>query len=220
MKRRKMFHKIMYAMIMLVFMFMVSFSSYSIVARGSDEVFISGINWYSNSDTVGYWKNEPKVFYNSLSASFSAMSELNFAVNSWSNGGIISSITTTPTNADIKFYAGTRAQLNTLGLTYSSSTLGLTNTNYSWVGYVNGLTHDLVENSYAIASTCSEAEEYVRRVTVHEYGHALGWYGHSDDEEDVMYRAGNISQSAILSNAEKEYLYSVYEAVEEYYSEN
>ena len=97
-------------------MFCVFIVSFHQIVKAKSVVFS---NWYSDEDWVGYWGSAPKVFFTNLNDSYNVSLDVNTAVNKWTSAGISSSVTVTPTNASIKYYGGTKAQLNGIGFTYT-----------------------------------------------------------------------------------------------------
>lgn len=148
-----------------------------------------------------------------MSGAINVSSYLDNAVKAWSNAGISSSITTTPANANIKLYGGTRAELIAMGFYYRTDIVGLTYfDSYSAAGTANSV-YTINRFSKVSTSVCSEAgASYYTNVVMHEYGHALGWMGHASDAGDVMHfqaTAGNIS----LTSHDKKQLLQIYSAM-------
>lgn len=168
----------------MLLLFAASFSlSFCLADRAAAIVFP---NWYSDQTTVGFWSSDPHVFLTNLNSSMEISSYLNSAVNKWKNAGISSSITTTPSSAQIKFYSGTKAELNAIGFTYTSKNVGDTVWSSSTTASNEGSIYTVKRLSSVMASAC-KASNYPAHVVLHEYGHALGWYGHSSNSKDVMY---------------------------------
>lgn len=190
-----------FCMMLISFITFVSFFKQSGKAKA-----IAFDDWYSDSYEVGYWANNPKVFYVQLS-SFGVMSYLEKAVNKWKNAGISSSITTTTSDASIKFYSGSKAELNGIGFVYNSSIIGLTLVDSATVVSNVGSPHKVKKFS-AVSSSVSKEAKYHENVTLHEYGHVLGWIGHSTESADVMQKAQQ--SKTTLTTRDKKQLKQVY----------
>lgn len=184
--------------------------SYKIAVKANN---ISFDNWYADSYQVGYWSQAPKVYFTNLSSAINVSTYLNNAVNKWSSAGISSSITTTSSNATIKFYGGTQSELISAGFYYTSNTAGLTYwDSYSTVATANSY-YSIKELTATSASVCSEiGSSYYTNVVLHEYGHALGWYGHASSTGDVMYYEAT-AENTSLTTHDKNHLTQVYNAM-------
>lgn len=180
--------------------------SYSTVSKASSYTLAA---WYSyNGGKVGYWESNPGVFIRNLSSSIATHGYVNNAVSKWNAAGITSSVTTTQSNANINFYGGTRSELIACGFYYDSGTAGLTYWDTSsFVAYANGIAYEIYKLSAVSASVCAEASN-PECVALHEYGHAMGWEGHSPYASDVMYEYEN-SISTLTAN-DKAQLTQVY----------
>ena len=171
-------------------------------------------NWYSDAYYVLYWSQAPKVFITNLSGAINIVPYVNSAVNKWSNAGISSSVTTALSNANIRFYGGTRSELISIGFYYTVEDLGKASfDSYNYVTTANSY-YDIYELTAASASVCSEAgSKLYANVALHEYGHALGWGGHSAYfENDVMYPYA-VKGNTTLTTRDKNQLLQVYNAM-------
>lgn len=187
-----------------------SYMSLKTVAR-ADSIYFD--NWYSDSNCVYYWSQAPKVFPTNLSGAINIVPYVNNAVNQWSNAGISSSVTTTLSNANIRFYGGTRSELISIGFYYMPQQLGLTYWDSRYYVTTANSYYDIYALTAVSASVCSEAgPSLYTNVALHEYGHALGWVGHSAIENDVMYRYG-VEGNTSLTNNDKNQLVQVYNAM-------
>lgn len=173
--------------------------SYKMVVNASN-ITISA--WYTDDTTeVGYWAQEPKVFFSNLNTSINISSYLDNAVKKWNAAGINSSITTTPSNANIKAYGGTRSQLISIGLYYGVDTLGLTSWDSSSTAATANNVYTIKKLTATSTSVCNEAgESYYTNIMLHEYGHALGWLGHTDNSNDVMWPYAKAANTNLTSN--------------------
>lgn len=176
-------------------------------------------NWYSTSRYVGYWEEDPKVYCTTISETVNVINYVNKAWRKWCADVLEdTNITMAPTNADIRFYSGTRKQLNALGLNYTSNHLGMTY--YETSGRINPSSdyYGVYKMSTAIASVCDEAgASMYEGVVLHEFGHALGWFGHSYVEGDVMHSSvetGNETMNTTLKTKEIQHLKQVYDKLD------
>ncbi len=208
---KKNMSNLVYSLILSFAMFFVfAFSFYKIASAKS----ITLPNWRSTSNWVGYWSSEPKVFFTNLSSSFDISSYVNTAVNKWKAddtknnlNGIDSMVTVSAQNASIRYYSGTRAELNSIGFVYTSSLEGLTD----YVSSTKAADADNLNYVKKLSSVkASTAKEAANKActTIHEYGHALGWSGHSQHSTDIMYK--DSKGVTTISVQEKRHLAGVY----------
>lgn len=182
---RKILPKLCLGALMIV-CFVVSFKT--VAKANSNSVNITVSKWYSDDYEVGYWSDSPTVFISNLSTSFNIVSYVNSAVSKWSSAGIPSTITSSPTYASIKFYGGVQSQLFAIGFAYDPSYLGLTTyDSYTVAGTVN-YSRPLWKLTSVSTSICvSNYTNLYATAALHEYGHSLGWIGHSTtSSSDVM----------------------------------
>jgi len=196
--------------LLLAMMLVFSISYCAVYAITNTNIYIT---WYSDAYEVGYWSEAPKTMFTNLSTSFNISTYVNNAVTTWNRAGISSAITTTPSNANIRFYGGTRTQLNAVGFWYTDDMVGLTALDeITNVGTVNNYC-TLYEFTKTSASMCNElnTEADNKQLALHEYGHALGWIGHATTTSDVMYKSVNGVTS--LTTRDKQQLKQVYDAM-------
>lgn len=168
-------------------------------------------NWYSDEEYGGYWSFDPKVYPVHLNNAVSMTSYISNAVNKWSAAGINSSITMSQTYGNIKFYSGTRAQLNTIGFAYDNSINGQT----IWIDSttVSSPTayFEIKKLNQVDASICHTIDSGLyEHVALHEYGHALGWGGHASGTSNVMY-AYSVAENVTLTYYDKKQILQIYE---------
>lgn len=171
--------------------------------------------WQSNVKSGGYWESCPDVFYTQLSSN-SISSALNNAVNQWNVAGISCAQTTSPSGAEIRYFGGTRSELNATGnFNYSDNIYG--QTSYISVNSAGTTTLNYSEtialNKYkSVYSSTASGHEYTVNTTLHELGLALGWEGHAVSTNLVMYAEPN--NITILTNADVNHLKMIYSAVD------
>lgn len=152
-------------------------------------------SWNSDSNGVGYWTHNPSLYTEKidLSSTFYFNNGVNSAVNQWKNALCIDFPSGIEDTADIKCYGATKEFFQTfMNVEFDSTTVGLT----SWSYYTDGTTTywgDSCKSIYRMAS----AKIYIlslgyddptqKEIVVHEFGHALGYFGHSQIKNNVMY---------------------------------
>lgn len=152
-------------------------------------------SWNSDSNGVGYWTHNPSLYTEKidLSSTFYFNNGVNSAVNQWKNALCIDFPSGIEDTADIKCYGATKEFFQTfMNVEFDSTTVGLT----SWSCYSDGPTTywgDSCKSIYRMSS----AKIYIlslgyddptqKEIVVHEFGHALGYFGHSQIKNNVMY---------------------------------
>lgn len=152
-------------------------------------------SWNSDSNGVGYWTRNPSLYTEKidLSSTFYFNNGVNSAVNQWKNALCIDFPSGIEDTADIKCYGATKEFFQTfMNVEFDSTTVGLT----SWSCYSDGTTTywgDSCKSIYRMSS----AKIYIlslgyddptqKEIVVHEFGHALGYFGHSQIKNNVMY---------------------------------
>ncbi len=198
--------KSVYAFFMVCAMLFVFSFSFNQVAHAKS---ITLTNWHSNGSTVGYWRSNPKVSFKNLNSSFEISKYLSNAVTAWKDGGkgISSVVTVVPADASIKYYSGTRAELNGIGFSYSATDHGCTKYfSRKKAADANNLT--VVMEYFDVSASTQINAPNEQNTTTHEYGHALGWEGHSYTSTDVM--CAHTHAGTKLSTKEKNHLIEVY----------
>lgn len=187
-------------------------ASYKIAMAGVGD--ISGTYWRADTDKAGYWAEDPYVYPINMSSSYNVVPYVNTARTKWADAEINSIITTSRTNADILFYSGSKAVLNGIGFLYTSDIVGLVKyQEYTQVSIDGADYYTIWSLEDVIASACTDyGTQNWNHVVLHEYGHALGWYGHSWDSADVMYPVVSSTKTA-LTIRDKEHLQQIYDAM-------
>lgn len=177
--------------------------------------------WYSDEDSIGKWGYSPSVWYSKLDpdGSFAFFSGLTNGADEWNSAlGLRVSVSSANTSAPIKFYGGTRAQLNALNLTnpISSAYLGLTiynDTTYYGTHTYNGSTKSWYTynrlTGFVVSRSDMDYNNYLKTAT-HEMGHILGWDGHPATDQPTWVMEQGISSVTSLSTNEKRHLSQIY----------
>lgn len=179
--------------------------------------------WHSHDQTtnmeygaIARWKSTPNTKHYSVSgfSNSTFLTYVNAARNSWRNAGISINSTSSDQSATLKLYGGTLADLQLLEPSFASSFAGFCNYNDStfegtW-NYNNKTKYGLTQNSAKVFVLYqgSGNSNYYTGVTIHETGHALGWRGHSQHYDDIMYHTTN--SVTTLTSRDKNHLIQVY----------
>ncbi|MBQ7290837.1 MAG: RICIN domain-containing protein [Clostridia bacterium] len=177
--------------------------------------------WYSDSDMVMYWKSNDIAIYRKKingSSSFDFVGNINNATSQWGSAlGVNFSTKILSSNADIRIYGGTTAELEKILSVSNTTWTGLTKNgwnNGSLVRLDNGnVIKQVYEQKFAdvyIKSDYSGASDAtsILETTIHEMGHALGYYGHPTGNGNVM---NGLNGVTILTTAEKQHLKEIYD---------
>lgn len=142
------------------------------------------------------------------------ISHVNYARNAWRNAGISINSTTSSSLSNFEIYGGTFDELSPLEpmlkahhdgyARYSNSTL------QGWWTYNNQTKYQLRQISTKIFLVWkgTMTTNHYRFVALHEMGHGLGWRGHSNNNNDVMYHTNN--SKTTLTVRDKNHLVQVY----------
>lgn len=195
----------------LICMLICFCASYKITLAGVGD--ISGSKWKSNLDIGGYWSEDPYIYPVNMSSSYNIVPYVNTARSKWAEE-VDSNITTTPTNADVIFYGGSSGVLNGIGFIYYEGIYGLTlYQDYTQVSIDGADYYTIWSLEDVIASVCTDyGTEIWNNAVLHEYGHALGWHGHSSCKEDVMW-SGPVQGNTNLTENDKIHIKQIYEAM-------
>lgn len=177
--------------------------------------------WYSDSSYIGKWTYSPKVWYSKIdsSGSFAFLSGLLNGKDIWNDALDLSvAVSSSYTSAPIKYYGGTKAQLDALNIfdPVPTSNLGLTSytdITYSGTHTYSGSTkswytyHEI--NGYVVSRTDMNYNNYLKTAS-HELGHGLGWRGHPSSNQSTWVMQQGILENITLSTNEKRHLSQIY----------
>lgn len=174
--------------------------------------------WNDTGETVGYWSDAPNVYSEKIETdvNFYYDTGVNSAKSQWSSALGTTFYNVNKDLADIESYGLTVDQYKTLtGVDWNDGITGITNWTYYNMGYViygndlKNLKRQAHATIYIIHDTGSPRSEAALKKTVtHEFGHALGYFGHSPSPIDVMYKSSH--EDFQLKNSEINHLGQVY----------
>jgi predicted Zn-dependent protease len=175
--------------------------------------------WYSDKDIISRWSTKRYVWAGMMDKSITTSafaSYVSHAMSQWRTAGISSDGVDEKSDANINIYGGTYNTLKAMEPSLSSSNTGLT-------VYDGTLTYEgdwqygtSLKKSYKIGSPVNvyivqidgKTSNGYKKTTTHEFGHALGWRGHSSNSNDVMY--GTASEVTTLTSRDKNHLVQIY----------
>ncbi len=179
--------------------------------------------WYSNRSEIGAFNHAIKVYPQVLSGAGDLMHFVGYGCYQWSMNQISCSIITSPTTADVIYYSGSVSQMNARGFLYASDTVGqsywaemtlMSDINdYKYLfklkkTYASVVRDRIVEEiiagmenhgDYSGVIDANTYELLYRNVALHELSHAIGWWDHSSNNQDVMYGTCGSERNALTS---------------------
>ena len=178
--------------------------------------------WYSNSSMIGKWSySSITVWYSKLNndGNFAFLSGLTNGKNVWNSALNLSvSVSSGYTSAPIKYYGGTKDQIDALflfepvattdlGSTYiSESTSGGT---HSYNGSTKYWFYFTQMRGYVVSRSDLNYNNYIKTCS-HELGHALGWWGHPSTYQSTWIMQPGILENTTLALEEKRHLSQIY----------
>lgn len=173
--------------------------------------------WYSDASSIGRWKTQPAVWASVMdSNSFNTSdfaSWVNHAMSQWSY--VRSSYgVDDKSSANIKIYGGEYDTLKAieprLGDSSSHGGTFVSNTyEGDWVYSSTTKTGNKVTGASAyIWEKLFKGNDAYKNTVTHEFGHAIGWAGHSSSSSDVMYTSN--TSIITLTTRDKNHLKQVY----------
>lgn len=174
--------------------------------------------WYSDANTIGKWSSSPQVWYSKRNnnSSFAFLSGLLNGESVWNDAlGTSIDVSSSYTSAPVKYYGGTRAQINALnifepvpeeqlGASYHTCESGGYHT---YLGNTKVWYYETEIWGYVVDRTDMNYNNYIKTGS-HEIGHAMGWHGHSTNTSWVM-TEGKLENTA-LSDEESNHLAQIY----------
>lgn len=182
--------------------------------------------WNSNKNVIGYWKSTPKIYVENMRPSpyFRFEDGVLIALNQWSNALNMTFEYTTQENADISIYGVNIDDYNELSVNNYHVTLwpfgavGFTDHTPEVTGYAfyNG---NIIEVFRIVSTRIYILYEETNAITgvqtiftvTHEFGHGLGYMGHSSNESDVMYSYRHYNFN--LSSNDVNHISQIYELI-------
>ncbi len=167
---------------------------------GSDKWMLRRITleyWYSNINNVYLWKNTPSLYYEKIegSSNFMFLSGVSEAKAQWGGALDMEFKSALENKADIKCYGASLSTFKDKGVNIGDNLLGLT---YHSICedeeidlYYNGnlkKTYLAISAEIYILSKIENMSSTLQKtIIIHEFGHALGYDGHSSNSNDTMY---------------------------------
>ncbi len=166
---------------------------------------------------IARWQLAPKTYSETLSgfSSITFISHVNTARNAWRNAGISIDSVASESNSNFRIYGGNISDLRDIESGLPSSFDGWTKWSHSifegvWA-YNNTNKYGQIQLSIEIfiPYDSNENSQFYDKVLTHEFGHGLGWRGHSNNDDDLMYHS-TYSNTNSLTTRDKEHLVQVY----------
>ncbi len=176
--------------------------------------------WSSNCYDIGYMNKSPSLYYKKMdsSSSFPFLTAIQQGRSQWNSAlsTSISNPSATNTSAIMQFYGGTKQQIKSLGCFVYVDDGGAgatiyTSENESAIHYYGNqriIEHKIWGSKSAVLSDVGLSYNNCIKTTMHEMGHALGWYGHASNSSFVMYQGR--SSVTTLKSGEKNHLSQIY----------
>lgn len=175
--------------------------------------------WNDSGDTVSYWSSTPDVYREKIENDiyFCYNTGVNTAISQWQSAFGVTYNSVNKSAAEIESYGLTEAQYKTLtGVSWNTGNTGLTSWTYYNMGYVTygNKVKNIKRQAHAIVyiiydPTNIRTEAALKKTVTHEFGHALGYSGHSPTSTDVMYASSH--ENYTLKSAEINHLTQVYD---------
>jgi hypothetical protein len=175
--------------------------------------------WYSDDYQIAFWSSSPNVWYDKIdtSSSFSFLSGLLNGEDEWNDAlGTSINISSSYTDAPIKYYGGTKTQIDALGIfdTVPSDASGFTDyaddewyCEHTYNGIAIACSEQISTIGYIISRSDFSYNNYLKCCT-HELGHSMGWRGHSSSTSWIMTQGK--STVTALATGEKNHLAQIY----------
>lgn len=176
--------------------------------------------WYSDSDRIGKWTSSPTIWYSKIDPNpqFPFVAGLQHGRNIWNNAlGTSITISSSATNAPIKFYGGTKAQLDALNIFNPIATSNLGRTVYTNITYRGTHTYNFSPrywysynriDGFVVSRTDMSYNNYLKTAS-HEVGHAMGWRGHPTNRPTWIMQQGKL-ENTTFKQGERNHLLQIY----------
>jgi hypothetical protein len=198
---------------------MISLVMFSLVPMSAFAAELGAISyWYSDKDIITRWTGSRTVYATLVDTSFTSTnynSYVTHARTEWTYAGISSSTTTNESFGNIKIYGGNYTNLKSIEPALDTNNTGLTvyqnltyegDWHYAGTYLKQGSTTSCVK-MYIVCIAGRTSNGYKKTAT-HEFGHVLGWRGHSGTSADVMYSTA--SEVTSLTARDKNHLVQIY----------
>ncbi len=179
--------------------------------------------WEDRESTTVYrwgdtYRSIPQPIYvNQLNGNdkFHFMKGFDHAFIQWGNALNRAFVKSASPTTSIKYYGGTKEQLETIGVFGKiGGELGATQTSESYEGtwkygsYNRTVKRMNSARGYIVDCSWRDIVGY-KNTCAHEFGHAMGWAGHTTDKDSVMYKNDNYNR-IYLSSIDKRHLQQIY----------
>ena len=186
---------------------------------------MSGISWYSDSDSVAFWPGSINVRTISLGASsdnFNINTMMNRARGDWGRAlGVSISSTDVRRNAQIVAYGGTQEEIERqledqrgrIGPNLAGRSRAATETYVRSINTRSGSRRVYRLSGYSrlfVLDRENSSHNRYQMVTTHELGHSLGHRGHSAHNHAVMHQ--HTHNDPTLKDCEIKHMRQIYDA--------
>lgn len=174
--------------------------------------------WHAQGSEIGRWNTTPRTrhilrgqdgFSNS-----DFLSYVNHARSQWKNAGITINNASSESNANLRIYGGTWANLSFdapgLKPEYYGLALRTKNSSEGYWYYIGNRyrSFSITEADIFIVYRSNGTSNQYKNTTTHELGHGLGWYSHATSSGNVMSSAP--SSRTQLTLTDKRHLTQIY----------
>ena len=174
--------------------------------------------WNSTGTSVGYWDHTPGIYIEQKVSNnnFYFAEGVSTALNQWEDALDSSYYATDEESANIRCYGLNADQyFEMTGECWAVGTTGRTDYDHIFVGYaIYGNEVKEIDNYLSATifivhnSNDPRPLNDLKKTITHEFGHALGYRGHSPTTSDVMYAYAHSNYT--LSTSEKNHLRQIY----------
>lgn len=166
--------------------------------------------WYSDDCSIAYWDHSPTIYIEcqNVSSTLYFNESISCAIEQWEAAlGITFEITTNASTADILCYGGSKDFLERNGMQLNGDAVAVTQFGEPSIAYTSHwgssskivflLTQAKIYIPDLTTVTYQNTNQYrqnydlstQKEIATHEFGHAMGYAGHSLISDDVMYDA-------------------------------